>query len=107
MSDIASTPLHLAAVYMGHHRLDEVLAKGVDLNVKDNRGRTPLHHAAFYGYAENVQTLLDAGADPNARDNESKTPLNAADSGRNDRHVIKLLRDAGGKRIGWLGSLFR
>ena len=91
---------------MGPHSLDDLLATDVDPNIKDNRGRTPLHHAALYGYAENVRALLDAGADPNARDNEGWTPLNAADSGRNDRHVIKLLRDAGGKKIGWLKSLF-
>ncbi|MYE01128.1 MAG: hypothetical protein F4Y03_07580 [Alphaproteobacteria bacterium] len=105
--DLGSTSLHLAAVNMGRHKLDDLLAEDVDLNAKDNRGRTPLHHAAFYGHAENVRALLDAGADPNVRDNEGWTPLNAADSGRNDQRVTKLLRDAGGKKTGWLGSLFR
>ena len=92
---------------MGHDSLEDLLSKGANPNVRDNRGRTPLHHAAFYGYAENVQALLAAGADPNARDNEGWTRLNAANSGRNDRRVIKMLRVAGGKRLSWLGSLFR
>jgi len=102
-----SAPLHLAAVGLGKHNLDDLLAEGVDLNVRDVRGRTPLHHAAFYGYAENVKKLLDAGANPNAQDEKGWTPLNAADSGRNDRLVVKMLRDAGGRKQGWLQSLFR
>ena len=105
--DTNSAPIHLAAVHMGHDSLGDLLSNGVNPNIKDNRGRTPLHHAAFYGYAENVQALLAAGADPSARDNEGWTPLNAANSGRNDRRVIKMLRAAGGKRQSWLGSLFR
>ena len=100
-------PLHLAALYMGHDSLEDLLSQGANPNIKDERGRTPLHHAAFYGYAENVQALLAAGADPNSRDNEGWTPLNAADSGRNDRRVIEMLRAAGGKQQSWLGSLFR
>lgn len=104
---LGSTPLHLAAVNMGHESLSDLLAAGHDPNVKDSRGRTPLHHAAFYGYAENVETLLNAGADANARDEQGWTPLNAADSGRNDKHVAMMLRRAGGKSQGWLRSLFR
>ena len=105
--DTNPAPIHLAALYMGHDSLEDLLSKGANPNDKDNRGRTPLHHAAFYGYAENVQALLAAGAAPSARDNEGWTPLNAANSGRNDRRVIKILRAAGGKRQSWLGSLFR
>ena len=107
MRDTKRAPIHLAALNMGHESLDDLLSKGADPNVKDDRGRTPLHHAAFYGYAENVQALLAAGADRNARDNEGWTPLNSADSGRNDRRVVKILRAAGGKRQGWLRSLLR
>lgn len=106
-SDTNPAPIHLAALNLGHDSLHGLLSEGANPNAKDNRGRTPLHHAAFYGYAENVQALLAAGADPNARDNEGWTPLNAANSGRNDRRVINLLRAAGGQRQGWLGSLFR
>ena len=105
--DLRQLPIHLAALHMGDDSLDALLARGANPNVKDGRGRTPLHHAAFHGYSDNVQALLDAGADPNARDNDGWTPLNAASSGRNDRHVIRVLRAAGGKRQSWLGSLLR
>lgn len=107
MPDTNPAPMHLAALNMGQDSLHDLLSKGADPNVKDDRGRTPLHHAAFYGYAENVQALLAYGADPNASDNEGWTPLNAANSGRNDARVIKVLRDAGGKRQSLLRSLFR
>ena len=107
LRDTNPAPIHLAALYMGSDSLGDLLSNGADPNVKDNRGRTPLHHAAFYGYAENVQALLAAGADPNAQDNEGWTPLNAADSGRNDRRVITMLRAAGGKQQSWLGGLIR
>lgn len=105
--DTSPAPINLAAFYIGHASLEDLLSKGANPNVKDNRGRTPLHHAAFYGYAENVEALLAAGADANARDYEGWTPLNAANSGRNDSRVVKMLRAAGGKRQSWLGSLFR
>lgn len=104
---LGSARLHLAAVNMGPDTLDECLAAGDDPNVQDQRGRTPLHHAAFYGYAENVRKLLAAGADPNSEDEGGWTPWNAADSGRNDGSVKKMLRDAGGKGQSWLQSLFR
>ena len=105
--DTNMAPIHLAALNMGHDKLDDLLSNGANPIVKDERGRTPLHHAAFYGYVENVRALLAAGSDANARDNEGWTPLNAANSGRNDPRVVEMLRAAGGKRQSWLRSLFR
>ena len=48
--DTNMVPTHLAALNIGPGSLDDLLSKGANPNVKDDRGRTQLHHAAFYGY---------------------------------------------------------
>jgi ankyrin repeat protein len=52
-----------------------ILAKGVDPDVRDSRGRTPLMIAAYFGYPDIARILLEKGADVNARDNKGRTPL--------------------------------
>ncbi len=52
-----------------------LLARGADVNAKDNRSVTPLMLALANGYPDVVPLLLDRGADVNARDNTGKSPL--------------------------------
>jgi ankyrin repeat protein len=51
------------------------LAKGADVNTRDNRGNTLLMQAAGFGSPEAVQLLLDSGADANAKNALDGTAL--------------------------------
>ncbi len=97
-----STPLHRAA-YAGHKEIAELLiAKGVDVDAKDDRfiGQTPLHRAAWKSYKEIVELLIAAGADVNAKAVDGETPLDRAtmpDSQFNTTETANLLPKLGGK----------
>ena len=43
-----------------------LLASGIDLEARDNRGFTPLHTAIWEGHEELAELLIDSGADVNA-----------------------------------------
>lgn len=48
--------------------LKSLLARGVQVDMRDERGSTALILAAYYGKTDAVRTLLDAGASPNLGD---------------------------------------
>ena len=95
------TALHFAAG-KGHKEIVELLiAKGVDVNAKNNRGGTPLHLA---NNKEIAELLIANGADVNAKDEDGETPLDWAIRNSNWKHVRReraetadLLRKHGGK----------
>ncbi len=69
------TPLHKAAA-AGHIEIVEyLLAKGADIDARNNANQNPLLHAAYYGKATVVQLLLDKGADYKERDRYDRTVL--------------------------------
>ncbi len=72
--------LHLA-IY-GHFldTIDLLLAKGMNVNEKNNFGETPLH---WVNDKEIARTLIENGADINARTNEGWTPLQNVITRRN------------------------
>ncbi len=75
-------------------KLKELIARGVNLNVRDGRGETPLLQAIRAGKPSFVETLISGGADVNARDNRGRTPLHLAVA-RGNKEVVELLIASG------------
>ena len=59
-------------------RVRELLADGVDPDIRSSGGRTALHAAAEEGILEAAQLLVDAGASIEARNFSGDTPLHCA-----------------------------
>jgi len=78
--DIAQVKLHIA--------------RGADVNAKDEYGVTPLHWAATHGHRDVAELLIAKGADVNAKDARGRSPLwNARDRGFDE--IVELLRKPG------------
>jgi hypothetical protein len=93
--DSKETPLHKAA-YWGRKEIAELLiAKGADVNAKEQDGYTPLHWAARNGHKEIAELLIAKGADVNAKADGGRTPLDMA---KLHPETADLLRKHGGKR---------
>jgi ankyrin repeat protein len=69
----------------------EALAKGADVNARDENGSAAIMLAAFDGHTEIVRLLLEHGADVNALDSSGRTALMYAASGPNQETVQVLL----------------
>ncbi len=70
------------------------IAKGADLNTRDENGGTPLHWAVYYNHLEVVEFLILHGADPNIKDNNGITPFKLAELGRK-KEILNFLRSSG------------
>jgi ankyrin repeat protein len=72
------TPLQLAAKN-GHKEMAELLiAKGANVNMRDNYGSTALHWAAANNHKTVAEVLVSKGAEINARNNSGAIPLHSA-----------------------------
>ncbi|KIH48233.1 ankyrin repeat protein [Ancylostoma duodenale] len=58
--------------------VEELLAKGADINTATVDGLTALHQSVIDSKPDMVRFLCEKGADVNAQDNEGWTPLHAA-----------------------------
>jgi len=86
--------LHRAARAGNITQVQTLLAKGADVNVKDEKGRTALHIAAEWGHTDLVKLLINNGADVNATNKLGDTPLIEAAKKKN-KDVVALLIGAG------------
>jgi ankyrin repeat protein len=89
----AATKGDLAAV-------QALLAKGANVNARDNHGKTPLMVAAFQGHVSVVKSLLAKGADINAKDSlDGSTALSWAECNHDAKalEVIEVLERAGAR----------
>ncbi len=69
------TSIHKAAAMGKTNEVQELLDKGVEVDVRDKEGRTPLHEAAIWCRPETASLLIRYGADVDAKDNDGDTPL--------------------------------
>lgn len=74
-----SLPLHSAAWKGSAECVEILLARGMDIDARNDLGRTPLHFAAEGGHFDAVEMLLKHGARINVKEEESHmTPLDHA-----------------------------
>ncbi len=71
-----------------------LLARGANVNPRNDDGGNPLHEAAGDGQIEFAKLLLDHGANINAKDDKGNTPLAIALEHK-QAEMAKLLRDKG------------
>jgi ankyrin repeat protein len=87
--------LHAAAIQGNLKAVEQHIAAGSDLNVKEPEvGSTPLITAALFGQTEVARALIKAGADLDVKNNDGSTALlTAAFVCRTE--IVKLLLDHG------------
>lgn len=83
--------LHLVIRDGDEEKVQELLAAGVDANVRSVTGRTPLHVAASDGSVAIMNMLLKSKADPNVQALNKNSPLHLAVERRADELVALLL----------------
>ena len=91
---LVATPLQGAVVNKSIEVGRLLLARGANVNPKNDDGGNPLHEAAGDGQMEFAKLLLDHGANINARDDKGNTPLAIALEYKQPE-MAKLLRDHG------------
>ena len=71
-----------------------LIAKGANVNIRDNKGMTPLVQACELGFIEGVDELIKSGARVEDANNTGETPLISAVH-RRDLTLVRLLIKAG------------
>ncbi|OCB11246.1 hypothetical protein A5717_21115 [Mycolicibacterium porcinum] len=86
-------------------RVRELIARGADLEVRDERGRTPLVAATKSGAADAARALIEAGADVNAKDDlQDSAYLYAGAEGLDDILELTLSHGADVRSVNRYGG---
>ena len=91
------SPLHTAIQNRRQVVIEPLIAKGADVNAKDNRGQTPLHIAVDTGQKDAVELLIAKGADVNVMSGGNNA-LTLAKRRRNTE-IVELLLKHGAKEM--------
>ncbi|XP_052277566.1 serine/threonine-protein phosphatase 6 regulatory ankyrin repeat subunit A-like isoform X2 [Dreissena polymorpha] len=67
--------LHLAVLHAKHKIIDDLLAHGADINIRDGKQRTPVHLAVVASRLSVIEALATKGAEINARSSSGRSPL--------------------------------
>lgn len=93
-SNLGWTPLHLAT-YFGHKDVvEQLLAKGAEINAVNDNGDTPLHKASFIGREDLVMLLIQYNADVSVINGEGRLPRDMTPANEVGDEIAKLLRAA-------------
>lgn len=88
------TGLHIVTARRDLTWVQFLIAKGANVNARDNRGVTPLVLASEMGFIEGVDELIRSGARVDEANNTGETPLISAVH-RKDLALVRLLIKAG------------
>jgi ankyrin repeat protein len=88
------TIVHLAARKGDEKLIQNLLARAVNIEVRNKRGVTPLAQAAHRGHKAVVELLISAGASVDESDSRGLYPLHGAAYHGSDA-VVQVLTDAG------------
>ena len=89
------TALHCAAEAGKIDTILELVDNGIDVDLRDRRGRTSLHCATVSGHGEAMKTLLSHGADVNAVCNKNYTALRYAIVWEQASRIVQILLENG------------
>ena len=92
-----STPNKMLLTAAKSGSLDYVklaIAKGANINTKDEKGSTALHWATYYEYTDIIRFLLMQGANPYITDNYGLTPIDVARFNRKEK-ALKIFKEFG------------
>ena len=84
--------LHIATARGKLADVDQHLAAGLPIDLRDPQGLTPMHWAIARESTDMVEPILARGANANARSDEGATPLMNAVQARRIDHAVLLLQ---------------
>lgn len=88
------TPLHIVVARRDLTWMQFLIAKGANVNARNNKGETPLQLASNFGFSDGAELLVKLGAKVDEPNATGETPLIAA-THRKDAALARVLLRAG------------